>query len=39
MEEVRKRRSKGAGRLTPGALRDLRSGYEETAMSAASPIS
>jgi len=31
VEEVRKRRPKGEGRLTPGALRDLRSGYAETA--------
>ncbi len=31
VEEVRKRRPKSAGRLTPGALRDLRSGYEEGA--------
>lgn len=31
VDEVRKRRPKGAGRLTPGALRDLRSGYGETA--------
>jgi len=31
VEEVRKRRPKGEGRLTPGALRDLRSGYEEQA--------
>lgn len=29
--EVRKRRPKSEGRLTPGALRDLRSGYEELA--------
>ena len=31
MEEVRKRRPKSVGRLTPGALRDLRSGYTEMA--------
>nr|MDP9488562.1 hypothetical protein [Actinomycetota bacterium] len=31
VEEVRKRRPKGAGRLTPGALRDLKAGYEEQA--------
>ncbi len=31
VEEVRKRRPKGEGRLTPGALRDLRFGYEEQA--------
>ncbi len=31
VEEVRKRRPKGEGRLTPGSLRDLRSGYEEGA--------
>jgi hypothetical protein len=29
--EVRKRRPKGEGRLTPGALRDLRNGYSEMA--------
>ncbi len=29
VEEVRKRRPKSDGRLTPGSLRDLRSGYEE----------
>ncbi|MGH3090333.1 MAG: Eco57I restriction-modification methylase domain-containing protein [Rubrobacteraceae bacterium] len=29
--EVRKRRPKSEGRLTPGSLRDLRSGYEEMA--------
>ncbi len=31
VEEVRKRRPKGEGRLTPGALRDLKSGYAEMA--------
>lgn len=31
VEEVRKRRPKGEGRLTPGSLRDLRSGYGEGA--------
>jgi len=31
VEEVRKRRPKGEGRLTPGSLRDLRAGYEEGA--------
>jgi Eco57I restriction-modification methylase/TaqI-like C-terminal specificity domain/N-6 DNA Methylase len=31
VEEVRKRRPKGEGRLTPGSLRDLRSGYTEMA--------
>jgi hypothetical protein len=31
VEEVRKRRPKGEGRLTPGSLRDLRSGYAEMA--------
>ena len=31
VDEVRKRRPKGEGRLTPGALRDLRAGYEERA--------
>ncbi len=31
VEEVRKRRPKGEGRLTPGSLRDLRSGYNEGA--------
>jgi hypothetical protein len=31
VEEVRKRRPKGEGRLTPSSLRDLRSGYEEGA--------
>jgi len=31
IEEVRKRRPKGEGRLTPASLRDLRSGYEEGA--------
>jgi len=31
VEEVRKRRPKGEGRLTPGSLRDLRSGYSEMA--------
>jgi len=30
-EEVRKRRTKGEGRLTPGTLRDLKSGYAEMA--------
>jgi hypothetical protein len=29
VEEVRKRRPKGEGRLTPDSLRDLRSGYAE----------
>jgi len=29
--EVRKRHPKGEGRLAPGALRDLRSGYAEIA--------
>ena len=33
VEEVRKRRPKGAGRLTPAALKDLRAGYAETATS------
>jgi hypothetical protein len=32
--EVRKRRPKSEGRLTPGALGDLRSGYEELAIPA-----
>jgi hypothetical protein len=31
VEEVRKRRPKNEGRLTPGALRDLRAGYAEMA--------
>jgi hypothetical protein len=31
VEEVRKRRPKDEGRLTPGSLRDLRSGYAEMA--------
>ena len=31
VEEVRKRRPKGEGRLTPATLRDLRSGYNEGA--------
>ncbi len=31
VEEVRKRRPKGEGRLTPGALSDLKSGYAEMA--------
>ncbi len=31
VEEVRKRRPKGEGRLTPASLRDLRSGYNEGA--------
>src|SRR5215210_4347489 len=31
VEDVRKRRPKGEGRLTPGALRDLKSGYAEMA--------
>ena len=31
VEEVRKRRPKGEGRLTPGSLRDLKSGYAEMA--------
>jgi hypothetical protein len=31
VDEVRKRRPKGEGRLTPGALRDLKSGYAEMA--------
>jgi hypothetical protein len=31
VEEVRKRRPKGESRLTPGALRDLKSGYAEMA--------
>jgi hypothetical protein len=31
VEEVRKRRPKGEGRLTPGSLRDLRNGYAEMA--------
>ena len=31
VEEVRKRRPKGEGRLTPGPLRDLRDGYAEMA--------
>jgi hypothetical protein len=30
--EVRRRRPKGAGRLTPAALKDLRTGYVESAM-------
>lgn len=29
VDEVRKRRPKGEGRLTPGALHDLKSGYAE----------
>ena len=29
VDEVRKRRPKGEGRLTPGDLRDLKSGYAE----------
>jgi hypothetical protein len=29
VEEVRKRRPKVEGRLTPGAVRDLKNGYEE----------
>ena len=32
VEEIRKRRSKDVGRLTPGSLRDLRAGYEEGAV-------
>ncbi len=31
VEEVRKRRPKSEGRLTPAAFRDLRSGYTEMA--------
>ena len=31
VEEVRKRRPKGEGRLTPGTLRDLKGGYAEMA--------
>jgi hypothetical protein len=31
VDEVRKRRPKGEGRLTPGALRDLKNGYAEMA--------
>jgi hypothetical protein len=31
LEEVRKRRPKKAGRLTPGTLKELRTGYAETA--------
>jgi hypothetical protein len=31
VEEVRKRRPKSAGRLTPAALKELRAGYEEQA--------
>jgi hypothetical protein len=31
VEDVRKRRPKGEGRLTPGALRDLKNGYAEMA--------
>jgi len=31
VEEVRKRRPRGEGRLTPGALRDLKGGYAEMA--------
>ena len=31
VEEVRKRRPKGEGQLTPGSLRDLRNGYAEMA--------
>ena len=31
MEEVRKRRPKCEGRLTPAALKDLRAGYTEMA--------
>jgi hypothetical protein len=31
VDEVRKRRPKGEGRLTPGALRDLKGGYAEMA--------
>ena len=31
VEEVRKRRPKSEGRLTPAALKDLRAGYEEQA--------
>ena len=31
MEEVRKRRPRSEGRLTPAGLRDLRSGYIEMA--------
>jgi hypothetical protein len=31
VEEVRKRRPRSEGRLTPAALKDLRSGYTETA--------
>src|SRR5215211_4715821 len=33
VEEVRKRRPRSEGRLTPAALRDLRSGYTEMAVS------
>lgn len=33
VEEVRKRRPKDAGRLTPAALKDLRAGYTEMAVS------
>jgi hypothetical protein len=33
VEEVRKRRPRSAGRLTPAAHRDLRAGYEEMARS------
>ncbi len=32
VEEVRKRRPKGEGRLSPAALRELRSGYAEVAI-------
>jgi hypothetical protein len=31
VDEVRNRRPKGEGRLTPGALRDLKGGYAEMA--------
>jgi len=31
VDEVRKRRPRGEGRLTPGALRDLKNGYAEMA--------
>ncbi len=31
VEEVRKRRPRGAGHLTPAALKELRAGYEEQA--------
>ena len=31
VDEVRKRRPRGEGRLTPGALRDLKGGYAEMA--------